>query len=244
MKTLKKGYVLSFGKNAFKEKRYRMNKFTGEEDQKEFIKVLVADDHPHLLAGVKKDLNEAGNIRVVGVASSYEETLTKVKELKPDIVLLDLRMPGADKYDFHCFISELRASCRCKVIIFTNETGWARIYRCLEFGASGYIEKAISFGKLANFIRNVYEGTELVTYTADKLPEIDFSERQNVILHYVADGKENNEIAEMLGLDIKTIQSYLGVIKDKIGKTFQIHPLRPRALAVIASKLGFGTKLN
>lgn len=157
-------------------------------------------------------------------------------------MLLDLKMPGVENHDLKNFIAKIKAQNHCRVIIFSNETGWARIQRCLEYGASGYIEKAISFGELAKLIKKVYRDEGIVVYTSEIFPKIIFSSRQKEVLHYLADGIENDEIADKLNIGIKSIQSYIHVIKSKLEKTFLIKPVRPRMLMFFASKLGFGSK--
>jgi len=149
-------------------------------------------------------------------------------------------MPGYEKYELKHYINKLKKTGNSKVIIFSNETGWARIHRCLDMGAQAYIEKAISIGRLPEFIRRVFEDQELLIFTAERLPEIQFSPRQREILHYIADGKENDEIASLVKIELKTVQSYVNEIKSKFAEAFNIHPIRPRILLLLASKLGFG----
>ena len=107
-------------------------------------------------------------------------------------------------------------------------------------GAQAYIEKAISIGRLPEFIHRVYEKEELLIFTAEKLPQISFSPRQREILHYIVDGKENDQIALLLNIELKTVQSYVNEVKTKLQEAFNIHPIRPRNLLLLASKLGFG----
>lgn len=210
---------------------------------KQVIKVLIADDNPHLISGVEKDLESDKRIKIVGVVNSYYGLLDKVLELKPDVVLLDLKMPGLDKYGLSYYITKIKEQANTKIIIFTNDTGWARIYKCLELGASGYIEKAISLGKLSDFIRRVYEYEEEVIHTQDELPQIHFSKRQKEVLHLVADGKENEEIAMLLKIQVPTVKSCLNDIKLKIQEALYIHPVRARTLTLLAVKLGFGSRI-
>ena len=209
----------------------------------EIIFALIADDHPYLIQGVEIDLNKDPKIKIVGTCDSYDKLLVITSRLKPNIILLDLRMPGREKYDLKDYISKLKGFCNCKIIIFSNETGWARIHRCLDFGASAYIEKAISIGRLPEFIRRVHENDEVLIYTAEKLPEINFSDRQKEILHFISDGLENDQIGNIMNIELKTVQSYLHKIKAKLEEAFIIHPVKPRTLIVLAQKLGFGTRV-
>jgi len=104
-------------------------------------------------------------------------------------------MPGREKYDLKYLITDLKTAGNSKIIIFSNETGWARMHRCLEIGAQAFIEKALALGRLSEFIHKVFENEDLFIFTSEELPKIQFSERQAEILHCISDGKENNEIA-------------------------------------------------
>ncbi|MBI3590551.1 MAG: response regulator transcription factor [Candidatus Melainabacteria bacterium] len=241
--TQNQGYLYTFSKQSFEKDEVKPDEPNCPSSKNEIILTLIADDHPYLIHGVETDLNKDKKIKIVGTAGSYDEVISRAAELQPDIVLLDLRMPGRDKHDLKHYITGLKAVGKCKVIIFSNETGWARIHRCLDIGASAYIEKAISIGRLAEFIRRVHENHELLIFTAEELPQIQFSKRQKEILHFIADGKENDEIANVLNIEIKTVQSYVNEIKAKFSEAFSMHPIRPRTLLLLASKLGFGNKV-
>lgn len=234
------GYLYAFSKQSFEQQD---NGFNNKPKKREIIRVLIADDHPYLIHGVEADLNKDLKIKIIGTAGSYDDVMDKAIQLEPDVVLLDLRMPGLDKHDLKSYLTALKAAAGCKVIIFSNETGWARIHRCLDVGASAYIEKAISIGRLAEFIHRVYGEEELVIFTAEELPQMQFSRRQREILHFIGDGKENDEIAQLLKIEMKTVQSYVNEIKSKLSQAFGIHPVRPRTLLLLASKLGFGTNI-
>ena len=237
------GYLYTFSKDNFKRGRSTPSE-TKNSQKKEVIPILIADDHPYLIHGVRTDLDKDPGIKIAGTASSYDELLEKASELQPDIVLLDLRMPGRDKHDLKHYMAGLKAVGNCKVIIFSNETGWARIHKCLEIGAQAYIEKAISIGRLNELIHRVYENEEILIYTAEELPKVEFSKRQKEVLHYIADGKENDEIGLLLNIDVKTVQSYINEIKSKLANAFNIHPIKPRTLMLLASKLGFGARVR
>ena len=238
------GYLYTFSKDSFDQNDNEINQPDFSTTKREIILTLIADDHPYLIHGVETDLNRDSKIKIVDTAGSYDELLEKVATVQPDIVLLDLRMPGRDKHDLKHYVTGLKTIGKCKVIVFSNETGWARIHKCLEIGASAYIEKAISIGRLAEFIHRVHENDELLIFTAEELPQIQFSRRQREILHYIADGKENNEIARLLNIEVKTVQTYVNDIKARLSEAFSMHPIRPRTLLLLASKLGFGTKVS
>ena len=240
--TQNQGCLYTFTKRGFENSFAKAKKIEPHNNKEGIILTLIADDHPYLIHGVEMDLNKDPKIKITGKAASYDELIEKATELQPDIILMDLKMPGKDKHDLKLYIPTLKAVGKSKVIIFSNESGWVRIHQCLEIGASAYIEKGISIGRLAEFIHLVHEKEELVIFTAEELPKIQFSSRQEEILHYIADGKENNEIALLLNIEIKTIQSYVNEIKTKLSEAFGIFSIRPRTLLLLTSKLGFGNK--
>ena len=238
--TQSQGYLYTFSKDSFGQGEAKFNASVQNNAKRGIILTLVADDHPYLIHGVESDLNRDPKIKIVGTAGAYDELLERATLLQPNVILMDLRMPGYEKYELKHFISKLKKAANCKVIIFSNETGWARIHRCLDMGAQAYVEKAISIGRLPEFIHRVYEEQELLIFTAEKLPQIQFSPRQKEILHYIADGKENDQIAALINIEVKTVQSYVNEVKSKFAEAFNIHPIRPRVLLLLASKLGFG----
>ena len=241
------GYLYTFSSKGFEKTESGVCESSALRKIKEnngLIRVLIADDHPYLVHGVETDLNKDLKIKIVGTASEYDELICKVSELQPDVVLLDLKMPGRDKHDLKHYMTGLKAIGNCRIIIFSNETGWARMHRCLEIGAQAYVEKALALGRLSEFIHRVYENDELLIFTQEKLPHIYFTERQKEVLHYLADGKENDEIAVALNLELKTIQFYVCEMKLKLSQAFDIHPLKNRTFYLLASKLGFGHKIK
>ena len=238
--TQSQGYLYTFSKSSFGQGEIKFNDPVQNNTKRGIILTLIADDHPYLIQGVESDLNKDPKIKIVGAAMSYDELLEKAAVVQPNVVLMDLRMPGYEKYELRNYISKLKKIANCKVIVFSSETGWARIHRCLDVGAQAYIEKAISIGRLPEFIHRVYDDQEILIFTAEKLPQIQFSPRQREILHYIADGKENDQIAALLNIEIKTVQSYVNEVKVKFAEAFSMHPIRPRVLLLLASKLGFG----
>ena len=238
--TQSQGYLYTFSKDSFGQGEAKFSASAQSSAKRGIILTLVADDHPYLIHGVESDLNRDPKIKIVGTAGAYDELLERAAFLQPNVILMDLRMPGYEKHELKYFISKLKKTADCKVIIFSNETGWARIHRCLDMGAQAYVEKAISIGRLSEFIHRIHEERELLIFTAEKLPQIQFSPRQKEILHYIADGKENDQIAALINIEVKTVQSYVNEIKAKFAEAFNIHPIRPRVLLLLASKLGFG----
>ena len=238
--TQNQGYLYTFSKTSFGQGEVNFTNPIQNNNRRGIILTLIADDHPYLIQGVESDLNKDPKIKIVGTAGSYDELLETAALLQPNVVLMDLRMPGYEKYELKHFITKLKKTGNCKVIIFSSETGWARIHRCLDMGAQAYIEKAISIGRLPEFIHRVSEDDELLIFTAEKLPQISFSPRQKEILHYIADGKENDQIAALLNIELKTVQSYVNEVKAKFAEAFNMQTIRPRVLLLLASKLGFG----
>lgn len=244
-KTQSQGYLYTFSKTSFSKGKWCKKGITeGFDRPKRIITVLIADDHPYLIHGVETDLNKDRKIKIFGHASTYDEVLEKAAAFQPAVILLDLRMPGRDKHNFKYYMKALKGLGNSKIIIFSNETGWPRIYKCFEYGASGYIEKGLLAGNLAELIHRIIEGDELLVYTSEILPEVRLFGHKKEILHYIADGKENDEIAILMKLNVKTIQSYIGDIKTMLSRAFGMYPIGSRSLLLMANKLGYGHKVN
>lgn len=235
---LKSGNLYSF---SISESNEDENTASKTKQKNKIIQVLLADDHPYLINGIIEDLSKDSKIKIADTVNSYDELLGQARALSPDIVLLDLKMPEHRNRDLEYYIKHLR-KLKCKIIIFSNETGWARIHKCLEYGASGYIEKAISLGRLSELIYRICSEDELIVFTTEEFPQIEFSQRQKEIMHYLADGKENNEISILLEIDLKTVQSYINQVKSKLSTALGIYPIKPRTLCLLASKLGFSQR--
>jgi DNA-binding NarL/FixJ family response regulator len=183
------------------------------------IRILVVDDHPIMRVGVAAMLAKCSDMKVVGFAGSGEDALHQYTKHKPDIVLLDLRLPGIGGVET---LDGIRARQRdARIIILTMYEGDEDIHRAMEAGAKGYLVKGISPEVLIASIRKVHAGgvyipapvsRSLATRTADTC----LSPRECEVLQLLAQGKSNKEIAVALGVRESTIKWHIGVILTRL----------------------------
>ena len=198
------------------------------------IKVLIADDQQLIRESLKIVLNSVEDIEVTATAGDGEEAIKVVKDKKPDLVLMDVRMPKMDGVQCTKKIKEEFPD--VKVIILTTFDDDEYVYDALKFGASGYLLKGISTDELANAIRTVYQGQamlnpdvaakvlkffSMVTQEDNSLSVNEsfvkeLNENEWRIIEEVSKGRSNKEIAENLCLSGGTVRNYLSGILEKL----------------------------
>jgi len=186
------------------------------------LRVLIADDHPVVRSGIRRELEKEKDIEVVGEAGSAKEALLLARSLKPDVVLLDVVMPGmrARKLIKRIFA----VSPGVRIVILTAYGEEALVFGLLKAGVMGYVLKEEERGAIADAIRAASRGemwlspriAKLVAGKAiGELPSL--SEREERILELLARGKSDIEIAEELSISERAIRYHLRRIYDKIG---------------------------
>jgi DNA-binding NarL/FixJ family response regulator len=187
------------------------------------IRVLVVDDHPVVRQGLRTFLDLQPDITVVGEATDGASCVAAAAELHPDVILLDLRMPGSDGVEALHGLRELGLPARALVI--TSFTEPAAVLPAVRAGASGYVYKDVDPPALAAAIRAVHAGHVLLhpdvaavlatgTRSADAAH---LTSRERDVLVEVAHGRSNREIARELGLAEKTVKTHMSAILTKLG---------------------------
>ncbi|GAA3847610.1 response regulator transcription factor [Saccharothrix violaceirubra] len=179
------------------------------------IKVLLVDDHPVVRQGVRGMLAAAEDITVVGEAGSGADAVARVPELSPDVVLMDLRMPGMDGVEATARIAD-----RCRVVVLTTYDTDADILRAVEAGAVGYLLKDAAPEDLLDAVRAAARGeTVLAPAMVRKLvvrtPAL--SPREIEVLRLVARGLSNAEIGRELFIGEATVKTHLLRVFNKLG---------------------------
>lgn len=210
------------------------------------INVMLVDDQTIIRDGIRSILESNDDIKVIGEAGNGQDAYQGAKDLKPDVILMDIRMPEVDgveatrriKGDFPQIV----------VIVLTTFDDDEYIIKAMTYGASGYLLKDINSEKLIQAIRDGVNGniilpgrvaakitsrlTQTSSHTSDMTLE-DFTEREIDIIRLIMEGKSNKEIAQTLYLSVGTIKNYISQIYLKID-------VSDRANAVLFfKKLGF-----
>jgi DNA-binding NarL/FixJ family response regulator len=190
------------------------------------IRVLLVDDHQVVRRGLRTFLEVQDDIEVVGEAGDGAEGVALTEELKPDVVLMDVKMPGMDGIDALRKLRELANP--AKVLIVTSFTEQRTVVPALRAGASGYVYKDVDPDALAGAIRSVHAGHVLLQQEiAGALLSDDdpgsgtgrgnsLTEREREVLGLIADGRSNREIARALVLSEKTVKTHVSNILMKL----------------------------
>jgi two-component system NarL family response regulator len=184
--------------------------------------VLVVDDHALLRTGVANIINQESDLRVIAEASNGAEAVEAFERHRPDVTLLDLRMPVMEGVEAVRQIRERDP--HAKVIVLTTYDTDEDISRALKAGAKAYVLKDISADGLIECIHDVLAGkTYLAPAAAAKLAEgvtrVQLTPRELATLRLIADGKANKEIASELGISERTVKTHLGHLFEKLGVT-------------------------
>jgi DNA-binding NarL/FixJ family response regulator len=185
------------------------------------IRVLVADDHPIVRSGIVALLQTAGDVEVVGEAATGLEVVELARHLEPDVVLMDLRMPGIDGDEATARILGERPAIR--VLILTTYESDDSILTAIEAGASGYLLKAAPQDEILAGVRAVARGEVALApriaallVQRVKTPAIALSPRETQVLRLVAAGKSNPAIAAELFVGEATVKTHLLHVFEKL----------------------------
>ena len=186
------------------------------------IRVLVADDHPIVRSGIIALLSAADDIEVVGEAADGLAAVDRAVELAPDVMLMDLHMPGLDGDEATARILEQRPNVR--VVILTTYESDASILTAIEAGASGYLLKAAPQEEILAGIRSVASGGVALAPSIAALlvkriasPVVTLTPREREVLALVAQGLSNPAIAKQLFLGEATVKTHLLHVFEKLG---------------------------
>jgi DNA-binding NarL/FixJ family response regulator len=184
------------------------------------IRVLSIDDHPLLREGIAAMIKSQPDMTLVAEASTGREGIERFREHRPDITLLDLRLPDMNGIDA---MVAIRAEFpEARIIILTTFEGDVEIHRALEAGARGYLLKSMPPKDLLDGIRQVHAGKkrippQIVAQLAEHLSDEALTAREVEVLREVAGGNRNRDIAERLFISEETVKVHVKHVMDKLG---------------------------
>jgi len=191
------------------------------------VRVLIVDDHSVVRAGIRYVLEELPDVRVVGEAGSGEEALTKVQELQPDVMFVDISMPGMSGIELTRRVKELMPD--IKVLVLTMHEGDEYFFAALQAGAAGYVVKGADSDELVTAFRAVMRDGVFLYPSLAKALVTDYlrekkaaaydglTPREREVLALMAEGLTNKEIALRLTIGVTTVQTHRTHIMDKLG---------------------------
>ncbi len=195
------------------------------------IRVFLADDHLILREGIRSLLGKVPDIEVVGEAGDGGEAVTMVEQLVPDVVLMDITMPGMSGLEATRQIKQKYP--QVKVLILTIHETDQYLSQMLQAGASGYVVKTTATSELISAIRAVHQGDvylypsitrmlvenylQRVKGGEEKTSYEGLTSREREILMHIAEDKKNKEIADLLGISVRTVQAHRTNLMDKLG---------------------------
>lgn len=186
----------------------------------ESIRILCVDDHPLLRQGIAAVISSQADMQLAGEAASGAEGLQKYRELRPDVTLMDLRLPDMSGIDALIGIRNEHAAAR--VIVLTTFEGDVEIQRALGAGAFGYLLKSMPPKELVATIRQVHHGkkripSEVAAQLAEHLGDEKLTDREIDVLRHIAGGNRNRDIAAILFISEETVKVHIRHIMEKLG---------------------------
>lgn len=192
------------------------------------IKVLIVDDHNLVREGLKAVFEQGDEVEIVGEAGSGEEALEMVGEVEPDVILMDISMPGMNGIQATKLIRERHPGAKIVMLTMLDQEGY--VYEAVKAGATGYMLKNTSSDDLVHAIQTVNEGKallhpdataqllkEFVTLADNKAKDYGLSGREMEVLEQLSLGNTNKEIAKTLWISEQTVKTHVAHIFGKLG---------------------------
>jgi DNA-binding NarL/FixJ family response regulator len=186
------------------------------------IRVFSVDDHPLLREGIAAIIGNEPDMVMVAQAATGREAIRQFREHRPDVTLMDLRLPDISGIDAMMAIRDEFPDAR--IVVLTTFEGDVEIQRALAAGARGYILKSMPPQELAGVVRQVHAGKkrippEVAARLAEHVSDEVLTAREKDVLKHVAGGNRNRDIAELLFISEETVKAHVKHIMEKLGAT-------------------------
>ncbi|MBU4174528.1 MAG: response regulator transcription factor [Actinobacteria bacterium] len=192
------------------------------------IRVMIVDDHNLVREGLKAVFDQGLEIDVVAEAGSGEEAVEKSAELEPDVILMDISMPGMNGIQATRTIREANPEVKVVILTMLDQEGY--VYEAVKAGATGYMLKSTSSDDLIEAIQMVYDGKallhpdataqllkEFVTLADNRTRDYGLSNREMEVLQLLTEGNTNKQIAKDLWISEQTVKTHVAHLFDKLG---------------------------
>ncbi|MBR9827391.1 MAG: response regulator transcription factor [Oceanospirillales bacterium] len=192
------------------------------------IRVLLVDDHPLVIDGIQARLEGEGDIEVVGRGGNGQEAIVLSRELQPDVVLMDISMPVMNGLEATRILSEQAPDTR--VLILSMHDNREYMVQLIQSGARGYILMDVSAAEMVKAVETVYQGGTYFSASASQTLFSNFeqsaagearaasalTQREQTVLKLLAEGHNNKEIARVLGISVRTVETHRQNLKAKL----------------------------
>jgi DNA-binding NarL/FixJ family response regulator len=190
------------------------------------IRILSVEDHPVFRKGLAAIVSAERDMLLVGQASNAVDAVAEFRRHRPDITLMDVRLPGSDGTD--ALIAIRGEFPQARIIMLTTSDGDGDIQRAMRAGASGYILKSMHMDELLSVIRSVHAGRrhispEVAARLAEHLGDDDLTARELDVLRLIRDGHRNKQIADQLAISENTVNFHIKNLVDKLQANDRTH---------------------